>query len=265
MPERTPLSHREQQPDSFEPETISDALKAHPEPIEDVYGDGLRWRFGLGERTSLEVFPDTTIARIAFPDAQLLFRANSPKIEDGEVVFESQRDNAITRVIVTPESGVAIALATYGKKDAQIPAASLEESTDSSLADSTQTSLVGDSAAKERPSKTPATPEKERAQRFTGIVAAKPWFKTRESDQKFIAGFALGIGEVGKRQWVDVYVTEDRARELQQQVAEGLIGKKSDVVVVGFPKEQTVMKDGKEHTRRWINAVAIKPKLLSES
>jgi hypothetical protein len=58
-------------------------------------------------------------------------------------------------------------------------------------------------------------------------------------------------------------VSEDRARELQAQVAEGLIGKKTDVVVVGFPKEKTVMKQGKEQTKRWINAVAIKPKLLS--
>ena len=84
-------------------------------------------------------------------------------------------------------------------------------------------------------------------------------------DQKFIAGFALGIGSVGKRQWVDVYVSEDRARDLQAQVEDGLIRRKSDVVVVGFPKEKTVMKEGKEHTRRWINAVAIKPKLLSDS
>ncbi len=29
--------------------------------------------------------------------------------------------------------------------------------------------------------------------------AAKPWFKTRESDQKFIGGFPFGIGEAGKR------------------------------------------------------------------
>jgi hypothetical protein len=95
------------------------------------------------------------------------------------------------------------------------------------------------------------------------MVASEPWFKTRESDNKFIGGFPFGIGEVGKRQWVDVYVTEDRVRDLQQQVAEGLVGKKSEVVVVGFPKEKTVMKDGKEHTKRWISTVAIKPKLLS--
>ena len=99
------------------------------------------------------------------------------------------------------------------------------------------------------------------------MVASKPGFKTRESDNKFIAGFpflalvrrASGSG----LQWVDVYVSEDRARDLQAQVEEGLIGKKSDVVVVGFPKEKTVMKEGKEHTRRGINAVAIKPELVS--
>jgi hypothetical protein len=94
-------------------------------------------------------------------------------------------------------------------------------------------------------------------------VASKPGFKTRESDNKFIGDFPLGIGEKGKRQWVDVYVSEDRVRDLQAQVEEGLVGKKSDVVVVGFPKEKTVMKAGKERTKRWINAVAIKPKLVS--
>ncbi len=89
----------------------------------------------------------------------------------------------------------------------------------------------------------------------------------RESDQKFIGDFpflalvrrASGSG----LQWVDVYVSEDRARDLQAQVEEGLISKRSEVTVVGFPKEKTVMKEGKKHTRRWINAVAIKPKLVS--
>ena len=94
-------------------------------------------------------------------------------------------------------------------------------------------------------------------------VASKPGFKMRESDQKFIGDFPLGIGEKGKRQWVDVYVSEDRARDLQAQVEEGLISKRSEVTVVGFPKEKTVMKEGKKHIRRWINAVAIKPKLVS--
>jgi hypothetical protein len=133
----------------------------------------------------------------------------------------------------------------------------------SSLANQEETAFLGDSAAAQETTKTPRNPEKERARRFTGMAAVKPWFKTRESDNKFIGGFAFGIGEVGKRQWVDVYVTEDRARDLQQQGEEGLISKRTEVVVVGFPKEKTVVKEGKEHTRRWINAVNIKPRLLS--
>jgi hypothetical protein len=80
MTEHSPISHPDGQPDSLEPETISDALRRRPEAVEDVYGDGLRWQFGLGERTTLEVFPDTKIARIAFPDAQFLFRAEPMSI-----------------------------------------------------------------------------------------------------------------------------------------------------------------------------------------
>ena len=53
-------------------------------------------------------------------------------------------------------------------------------------------------------------------------------------------------------------------RDLQAQIEEGLIAKSAEVVVVGFSKEKTVVKEGKEQTRRWINAVAIKPKLLSQ-
>jgi hypothetical protein len=70
----------------------------------------------------------------------------------------------------------------------------------------------------------------------------------------------LGIGEPGKRQWLDVYVSADRARTLQEQVEQGVITKQSDVVVVGFPKEKTIEQQGKTKTKRWINAVAIKPK-----
>jgi hypothetical protein len=119
MSERSPLPHPEQQPDSVEPELVSNALRAQPEPVEDVYGDGLRWQFGLGERTTLDVFPDTKIARIAFPDAQLLLRAGPPRIEEEAVIFESLREHTRPRVVVTLESGVAIALATSGGKEAE--------------------------------------------------------------------------------------------------------------------------------------------------
>jgi hypothetical protein len=115
----------------------------------------------------------------------------------------------------------------------------------------------------EEVSRTPGKQEKEKARRFEGMVAAKPWFKTRESDHKFIGSFPFGIGEQGKRQWVDVYVTADRARTPQEQVEQGVITKQSDVVVVGFRKEKTIEKEGKTKIKRWINAVAIKPKELS--
>jgi hypothetical protein len=97
-------------------------------------------------------------------------------------------------------------------------------------------------------------------------TASKDWWlrtpglKTRERDGKFIGGFPLGIGEPGKRQWLDVYVSADRARTLQEQVEQGIITKQSEIVVVGFPKEKTIEQEGKAKTKRWINAVAISPK-----
>jgi hypothetical protein len=263
MTERSPLPHPDEQLDSFEPEPISDALRSHPEPVEDIYGDGLRWHFGLGERTTLDVFPDTWIARIAFPDAQLLFRANPPHIEEGKVIFESLREHTRTRVMVTPSSWVTRAIATFGEKASESRSPALQESADSSIAEGQEKPLLGDSATSHEVSRTPDKPEKEKTRRFEGIVAATPWFKTRESDQKFIGGFPLGIGEQGKRHWVDVYVTADRARWLQEQVEQGVISKQSDIVVVGFPKEKSIEQQGETKTRRWINAVAIKPKASS--
>src|SRR5919199_1369764 len=108
MTERTPLPHPEQQPDSFEPETISRALRTRPEAIADVYGDGLRWRIGEDEQTTLDVFPDTDIGRVSLPDAQLLFRAPASSIEDGQVVFASHRERSSMRVTLRPDSSVTI-------------------------------------------------------------------------------------------------------------------------------------------------------------
>jgi hypothetical protein len=55
---------------------------------------------------------------------------------------------------------------------------------------------------------------------------------------------------------VDVYVSADRARALQEPVEQGVITKQSDIVVVGFPKEKTIEQQGKSKTKRWINALA---------
>jgi acetyl esterase/lipase len=130
--------------------------------------------------------------------------------------------------MVRPDTGVTIALATFGDKSPESATAGREDTTEFA-ANQEETAFLGDSAAAQEATKTPRNPEKERARRFTGMATVKPWFKTQESDNKFIGGFAFGLG----------------------------------VVVIGFPKEKMVMKEGKEHTRRWINAVNIKPKLLS--
>ena len=106
------------------------------------------------------------------------------------------------------------------------------------LPEAAQSALSGHPGAKFEASGTPGQPEKEQARRFEGLVAATPWFKARERDQKFIGGFPLGIGDKGKRQWVDVYVSEDPARDLQAQVEEGLISKRSEVTVVGSPRRR---------------------------
>jgi hypothetical protein len=91
--------------------------------------------------------------------------------------------------MVRPDTGVTIALATFGSKSPESLSPDLQESSESSIAESTQTPRSNESAAEEMTSRTAIPPEKEKAQRFEGMVAATPWFKTRESDNKFIAGF----------------------------------------------------------------------------
>ena len=91
--------------------------------------------------------------------------------------------------MVRPETDVTIAVATFGGTRAETASEPLQESSKSSIAESTQTPRSNESAAEEMTSRTAIPPEKEKAQRFEGMVAATPWFKTRESDNKFIAGF----------------------------------------------------------------------------
>jgi hypothetical protein len=90
--------------------------------------------------------------------------------------------------MVRPDTGVTIALATFGSKSPESLSPDLQEFFESRIAESTQTPRSNESAAEETASRTPATPEKEKARRFEDMVAATPWFKTRESDNKFIAG-----------------------------------------------------------------------------
>ncbi|CCF85481.1 single-stranded DNA-binding protein [Nitrolancea hollandica] len=234
MTEHSPIPQPEQQPDGFVPDTVSDALRSHPEPVEDVYGDGLRWRFGLGERTTLDIFPDTNIARIAFPDAQLLFRAGPPRIEQGEVIFESLRENTITRVVVTPESGVVIALAAFGAKGHESSSPPLQESSDSLIAEGQETPLLTDSVPSETTSSAPVETERQRIQIRDGIVGREPkYYETAKGTP--VARFSVGQKQDdGRITWHTTIAFKNWAGYVRDN-----LHKRDHVDLYGYPHERT--------------------------
>ena len=54
-------------------------------------------------------------------------------------------------------------------------------------------------------------------------------------------------------------LTKKWSETFRQQVEDQELGKGTAVVVVGFPKERTVSKQGQRITEYWINGLKVKP------
>ena len=225
-------------------DAIGHSLNTTPQEVWSLE-DGPGWSFRVGEhrQTTFALFPgnDGRAPAVALRTADLTLRfhpSDQPTRHPADIIFSRTDEKQTTELSLTNQGEVTLWLTPHRQVVEDPVSAPAPATGVPSLSEAAEPALPGHPGAKFEASGTPGQPEKEQARRFEGLVAATPWFKARERDQKFIGGFPLSIGEKGKRQWVDVYVSEDPARDLQAQVEEGLISKRSEVTVVGSPRRR---------------------------
>jgi hypothetical protein len=115
-------------------------------------------------------------------------------------------------------------------------------------------------AARSAPETTPTSSEKEKPQKFFGVIAEAPRLARRKRDNEPYARFLLDQRDTDpKSEPVPVMLTKKWSEAFRQQLEDQELGQGTAVVVVGFPKERTVVKQGQRITEHWINGLKVKP------
>ena len=150
--------------------------------------DGPGWSFQVDEhqQTTVALFPGNggRPPTIALRTAELSLRfhpSDQPALYPADISFRSTAAKQTTELSLTNQGEVTLWLTPHRQVvegPVSAPGPPIGQ-----LPEAAQSALSGHPEPK---------------------VASKPGFKMRESDQKFIDDFPLGIGEKGKRQWVAV-------------------------------------------------------------
>jgi hypothetical protein len=210
----------------------------------------------------LETYPETRSARLVGTNAEInLYRlARAPEISQKGVIFEGMGDGFSPHLVVTPESGIGLAFGSFPGDVGKEPEKPLRASIPQVQENVPVTPEPAAQAARSALETTPTKPEKEKPQKFFGVIAEAPRLARRKRDNEPYARFLLDLGDVDpKSEPVPVMLTKKWSEAFRQQVEDKELGKGTAVVVVGFPKERTVVKQGQAITERWINGLKVKP------
>ena len=102
--------------------------------------------------------------------------------------------------------------------------------------------------------------EKEKPQKFLGVIVDTPRLARRKRDNEPYARFLLDREDTNPQaEPIPVMLTKKWSETFRQQVEDKELGQGTQVVVVGFPKERTVTKQGQHITEHWINGLKVKP------
>jgi hypothetical protein len=237
----------------FDAAKASEALGAEPHATRDVaHGDGQAMSIG---DTTLEVYPDTGVARVTTPDARYeLFRVPTYQLSD-ELVFQ-QADEARTRLLLRSDGRVWVYPSLRAAESSRTEAAppSDKEVSTTPVEPSTAVTQPPDGI----PGADPEGREPEQ-QQLSGRLGRDPWFSTRGEEPA--AGFPLAVNdEQGKTTWHNVVVVGDLVEQLRTgkqtgQIKTGRLVELSGTEVV---QSEPTAKGGTRTTREF-HATVVTP------
>ena len=250
-------------PGSAPSEPAADFLQVTPEPwVDDLIGEGVRYRLGSSPSTEIDVFPTQQTVRIIGDAFSLrLFHQDPPTLSPEGMQFDQVTQGARRQVFVSPEGMVSLDYDPNPERprmpqDAALP---VRQRMSRSPVDDIpgDDSGVTDTASETLSQNTEIQSDKERMH-LAGRLGTEVRFRTTRNN-KTVASFALAIKhDDGSTQWHDVLVFNERAEKLRA----GQTPQKGQFCeVVGYRHEREVKgKGGTKRTIEEIYAVVVKPR-----
>jgi hypothetical protein len=176
------------------------------------------------------------------------------------VIFEGLEDGFSLHLMVTPESGIGLAFGSFPGDLPPEPETLLKAPNTPTESKEPVAVEAPAQAARSAPETTPTRPEKEKPGKFFGVIVEAPRLARRKRDNEPYARFLLDLEDVDpKSEPVPVMLTKKWYETFRQQLEDQELGQGAEVVVVGFPKERTITKQGQRITEHWINGLKVKP------
>jgi len=244
-------------------ETLAGSSEPRPDPI---LGNGLRLHLGQPPGADLELFPTAGVVRVVTPDLHIaLVRQQPPTIEPSGVVFERTTDSGTSRLAISSDGAIAVAV-THGPRLASplsAPVRPVEAATprkQRSRRVSSSQPIADDPVTAEGPSEErvePGAGEAEEKNRVAlqGRLGSAPRFRTTVND-KLIAQLPLAVHHDDKSTtWHTVVAFGEKAAQLRDQDF-----KKGELIhVVGYEHLRLFKnKDGAERSEIQIYAAVVK-------
>ncbi|MGH2530916.1 MAG: single-stranded DNA-binding protein [Thermomicrobiales bacterium] len=259
-----PPSPPERETKRWDTEAIADALGVPIESrVDQLYGQGVRFRLGQSPGTELELFPTSRTVRVTSEDMQLsLFRQDPPQLADEGVLFELPSRASRRWLSVSPDGVATLFYEPATSSEATESASQTPDTVEypnSRRAD--DDAVSDDSAAPHAVSKSlspdsPSSQEQEARVRLAGRLGTDVRYRTTRNG-KLVASFPLGIKEEdGSTRWQDVLVFGERAANLRAGAAPT---KGQYTEVIGYVHQREVTgKDGQRRTVEELYAVVVK-------
>jgi Single-strand binding protein family len=216
-----------------------------------------------GRSLTVQVFPDTSIARIRTPLADVTLRSARIALDaDNDALFiTGENEVEWTRATIDRTSTLVFATVPKGAQHTGASWPTAGELSEGSTS-GRETEIARSDTDRSRthssvPESEPTTRIEQERVNLTGRIGMEPRFRTTKND-KLVCSFPLAVHEEdGATRWHNVAVFGERALRLQGELAKG-----QEVEVVGYVHVQQVSgKDGtpKEKREVWA-AVVRKPK-----
>jgi hypothetical protein len=244
----------------WDPQAIAEVLDRAAEPrLDQLYGNGIRFRLGNSPATELDLFPTSGIVRLSTPDLTLsLHHLEAPTLASEGVIFEASHHF----LSVSPDGSAALHL-TSPAKATESSSAFDHPTSEPNPPTYTTTASSGDPTALQEPSRSPSsTPQAEREQQewvtLAGQLGTDVRYRTTRNGT-LIASFPLAIRqEDGSTTWRKVKIFGERAAKLQAGSAPAR-GQYTEITGY-FHRRDVANKDGTVRTVEEIYAVVVKPR-----
>jgi hypothetical protein len=236
----------------WDTEVLSQALHSQPRDQRDVaFGDGTALDVGKEQQTTLEIYPNSAVARVLMRHCRLeLYRQAAPAIQPNGILFEQHSEDQSLTLSLTPDGAVRMAVsssthdASSGtNKEPPAPSTTMNHAEVSpAISDAVVAHFgaAGMPSSEQSGSPQLAEQQEERRVSLTGRVGATPAFRTTPKGV-FIGRFPLAVrDEEDQTHWHSILAFNDRARKLQEaKLAKGQL-----VGVTGYVHEREQLSRG---------------------